>query len=87
MGLLLPEVLLVHSTKVNIYPAWPPEVSVFPHTAQCLQLQESRLGLRTPEMKLQMFHECQHSRACSMSTFGFKQSLAAKATQNPKLKP
>lgn len=44
MGLLLPEVLLVHSTKVNIYPAWPPEVSVFPHTAQCLQLEESPVG-------------------------------------------
>lgn len=44
MGLLLPEVLLVHSTKVNVYPAWPPEVPVFQYTAQCLQLEEPRVG-------------------------------------------
>lgn len=40
--------LLVHGTKANAYPVWPPEVPVFPHTAQCPQLEEPRVGAENP---------------------------------------
>lgn len=40
--------LLVHGTKANAYPVWPPEVPMFPHTAQCRQLEEPRVGAENP---------------------------------------